>query len=418
LEPRNAALFSAVLNNAAAEYALRHNTTEKLKEAHNLYGNARSDLDELPPGPEKHAVATELALAATDLGGNDEQVKQEIRFRWQPDLAMGRLKVNARTHTVHNELLHSLGLLQQADFEFRMVTARRLARELVKKGQAGLASDIIPLVLFTDTERDEAKAVIGLELYRLNKESDVARQIGEELRTKKAEELKTAKGSIWGNPYSPSAYTLFSVKSMELPGFGEPLPASGELNESIRTAYVGISLLQGNADEALNRALRTRDPVSQLRSLVLCAEWMANPSPALEAAQQLISSVKGKREVNLPQSLVLRLTQIAAAAGMTGLANSIASALTDDGLKAWAFGDAAHLALVSNPKLKLEPSSIERPDEEKLLKVGHIWGLYWIARRSAAESGNRNAEKKVVDGWSAPIRPFGLAGIALGLQDR
>jgi hypothetical protein len=429
LAPVDDALFSAVLNLSAAEYALRQNTTEKLKEAHNLFGKARDDLKDLPPTAEKNAVATEIALAAVALGGSDEQVKEQVRYRWLPDLSSGRLKMNERTHTVYEELRQSLGLLNQADFEFRVSVARRLTRELFKKGQAGFAADIIPLALFDDAFKDEATAVIALELYRLDKGSDIARRIAEELRAKKLAELNEAKAAnrvrfpFWGDSYAPSAYTLFAVESMPLPGFGEPLPNGGELSNATRLAHVGIALLEGDADEAMKRALRPRVASQQLKSLLLCAEWMPNPAAALEEAKKLVEDEQkkarlDKQPMDLSQSHIFRLAQIAGSSGLADQAKAFAGALTDEGLNAWAIGDAIHLRLTANPKEKADANALERPEDEKKLKVGHIWGIYWIARRNAAESGDAGAEKKIAEGWPSPVKPFGLAGTALGLQDR
>ena len=61
----------------------------------------------------------------------------------------------------------------------------------------------------------------------------------------------------------------------------------------------------------------------------------------------------------------------------------------------------------------------ETPGGPDKLKAGHVWGRLWIARQNARLSGDRNAEKGVVAGWSPEIlHRAGLAGIALGLQDR
>jgi hypothetical protein len=205
--------------------------------------------------------------------------------------------------------------------------------------------------------------------------------------------------------------------------FGEPLRDSGPINGSTCIAHVGIALLEGNSDEAMKRALRTQSPREQLRALVLCAEWMANPAQALEEARKIIDDEQKrarleKRPMELSQAHILRLTQIAAASGMAEQAKTIAGALTDEGIREWALGDTFRIRPTTNTKEKLEASALDRPEDEKMLKVGHIWGLYWIARRNAAESGDRGKEKEKTEAWPKPAKPFGLAGIALGLQDR
>ncbi|HEV3437838.1 MAG TPA: hypothetical protein VG122_10790 [Gemmata sp.] len=421
LPTNEAGLCSAVLNAAAAEYALRQNTTEKLKEAHSLFGKARDDLRKQAPVPERNAVGAELALAVVAFGGSDEQVKEQLRYRWQPDISTGKLKINEQSQTVHDELRQVLGLLLSADFEFRVGVARRLTRELFKKGQGGLAADIIPLALFNDAGQDEGRAVVALEILRLDKGSDIARRIAGELKTKIADELNPKgdnPGGLKGNPFPASAHTLIVVVLGEK-GFVSAPPKTGAINsDAVRVANVGIALLEGNTDEAMKLALREGMPESQLKALVLCAEWMASPAPALEEAQKIIASAKGRREVSLSQSQILRLSQIAATAGWAEQAKTFANALTDESLKAWATGDAVHLRLVTNPKDKADEAAVEVPEDQKKVKVGHAWGMFWIARRNAMISGDRTGEKKATTVWPSQIHPFALAGIALGLQDR
>jgi hypothetical protein len=145
---------------------------------------------------------------------------------------------------------------------------------------------------------------------------------------------------------------------------------------------------------------------------------MPSPAPALEEAQKIIASAKGRREVNLSQYQILRLSQIAATAGWADHAKTFANALTDESLKAWAIGDAVHLRLVTNPKEKADEAAVEMPEDLKKVKVGQAWGMFWIARRNAMISGDRAGEMKATAAWPTQIHPFALAGIALGLQDR
>jgi hypothetical protein len=427
LSPNEADLCSALLNTVSGEYALRRNKPEKLTEAHTSFVKARKDLVKVPPGPEMQAVATELILSVVGLGGSDEEVKDLTRFRWQPNITGGKLKINERVFTVHEELRQVLELLASADFDFRINVTRRLTRELYKKGQAGLAADIIPLALFAEPERDEARAVLALELYRLDKGSELARKIAEELKGKIASELNAKAGGtgIKGNPFPASAYTLFvivlkmNVKE-SIPRFlGDP-PAVGALSDPIRIANVGVRLLEDNSDEALKLAIRPDSPRSQLKALALCSEWMPSPAPALEAAQKIIDAEKNKKPPTLAQSQanIMRLSQLAASAGWAEPAKTLANSLTDEGSKAWALGEAVHLRLTTNAKEKGEPAALDLPEDEKKLKVGHAWGMFWIARRNAFLSGDRSDETKAVSAWAAPLRPFGLAGIALGRQDR
>ena len=414
-------LCSAMLSCASGEYALRHNTTEKLKEAQMMFGNARDDLKQIA-GPEQQALGAELALTILALGGTDDQVKEQIRYRWQPDIATGRMKLNERVHTVHDELRSALNVIVAADFDFRIALLRRLTRELHKKGQPALAADSIPHMLFTEPEKDEARAVVALELFRLDRDSQLARRIAEDLKSKIDNELAARAqntGMSISNPYPASAHILFVVllNSKNLAFVPDP-PRSGSLSDAVRFSHVGIALLQEKSDEALKLALRPDRPESQLRSLVLCSEWMTPPATALEEADKLLTLYKGKRDVTFSQSQILRLSQIAAANGMAEKAKEFANSLTNEGLKAWAIGDAVHLRLAANPKEKAEAQTLELSEDYKKLKLGDAWGVLWMARRNAMLSGDRTGEKKTAAALPAPVRPFAVAGIALGLQDR
>jgi hypothetical protein len=186
----------------------------------------------------------------------------------------------------------------------------------------------------------------------------------------------------------------------------------------VNRVMVGVNLLDGKADDALKLAQAKAQPEMQFKSLALCAEWMPSPAPALEAAKKLIDENKGKREVVFPPALLVRLTEIAAASGSIDLAKAFASSISDEGTRVWATGNAIHLKLAANPKEKVEEAAVELPEDLKKLRVGHVWAMYSIARRNAMTSGDREGEKKAVGNWPAPLRPFGLAGTALGLQDR
>jgi hypothetical protein len=413
-------LCSTVLYGSAAEYALRQNSTAKLKEAHEALDKSISVIRNLAPGPERDAVAAELASIVMNFGGNDDQVKEQIRYRWQPNLSGGNLKINERVYTVHGELFNILGLLKAANFEFRIAVARRLTRELFKKGQPNFAADIIPLALFDEPEKDEARAVVALEIFRLDRGSALVQTLAEQLKTKITAELdpKGLRPGIKGNPFPASAHILL-VCVLKDKGFIASPPRTGSIDsDAVRLGSVGIGLLGENPDEALKLALREGKAESQLKSLVLCAEWMTPPGPALEEAQKVLASNKGKRDVNFSAYQILRLAQIAAGTGSAEQAKTFANAILDERLRAWAIGDCLHLRLVANPQEKADITALELPEDQKQIKVGQAWGSLWLARHNALVSNDRAGEKKIVANWGASVHPFALAGIALGLQDR
>ncbi len=415
MAPGEAGLCSAVLNLAAMEYALRQNNPKSLKEAHDLFVKAQSDLRKQPPTPERHPIAAELALAALNFGGTDEQTKEEIRFPWFPNTEASRLpRINERPHTVHQELQSVLQLLQPADFDFRAATARKLTRELVKRGQAVLAADLLPLALFTEPEGYEARAMIALEIYRADRDSPLPR--------KTADELKAAFASgVKGNPYPALAHPLFVQLAIEKAPqvVGNP-PASGNLTDSARQAFTALRLLEGKPEEALKLALRpgTNATDSQLKALVLYSEWAADPGPALDAAPAVVAAApKTRQALASAASNVLQLSLLATKAGKHEQAKTLADALSDEGLKVWAMGEGARLRIAANPDAKADEKWVGAPDSAKDQKAGHAWGGMWVARHNTRLSRSRDAERKAITSWPTAAYPFGLAGIALGLQD-
>jgi hypothetical protein len=410
MTPADAALSSALLHAAEAEYALRKEDPD-LKAAHELFAKGRTEAMRQPPGLARSAVAAELALAVLEFGGTDEQVKEQLRFPWTPDTTSGRLpRINERVHTVFEELTTTCQLFQPlvpSESDFRVTLARRLTRELARRGQAQLAADLLPLALFTDAEKADARATIALEIYRADRNSAVPPKVAEELKA-----AFTGKGAS-GAP--GSAQALWEVlNTPKAPPFPKPPVGNSAIGDATRQAYTALRLLEGNTADALKAAQHPGQPDSQFRALLLVAEW-SDPSaagPAFDAAQQIMG---GKSRQAASQ--ILRFSALAAAAGRHEQAKAFADALPDDALKAWARGDAARMRTAANPKDKADESWVEVPDAAKNQHPGHAWGRLWIVRQNAKLSHDREAEKKTLASWPTAVTPLGYAGIALGLQD-
>jgi len=403
------ALFAAVLHIAAGEHALRHDTKEKLKEAMDEFAKAQMALRPLS-SPARNALVAELAVTMVALGGTEGQARDQIRIRWEPALNV-RTRPNEQLFTVHEELRKVLGLVQTADFEFRRQLARRLTRELIKRGQPNLAAELLPLALFNQTnERAEAKAVVALEIWRTDKASSQPVAVAKELAGLGKDIPKSA----------ASAQTLFNfVKVEKAPNVvAPPPPGNGNVSDFSRYAYTGIAILDGKPNDALALAQRPGKPEEQLRALLLCADWSTDPGPALDAAYGLLAANKNRKDVTFPAASIMRLAEIAATLGKAPQVRQFAEFLPDDSAKAWGLGNSLRLLLVGNPTSRGEESMLEIPDDLKKLRAGHAWGRLWIARQNARISGDRSAELKVVNAWPTPLVPFGKAGIALGLQDR
>ena len=416
LSPAQAPSFASILQLASGEYVLYPQKMDKDKAlALSLqhFTRARSELQRAT-GPERFAVAGELAMTQLGLGGTDEQVKEGSRIRWVPDAPSNRpLRVSERVHTVHEELRLTLRLLDGTDFDTKAAIARRLARELAKRGQPGLAVEI-PVFLFTDAEMPEAKAIVALELFRADRGSPDARKVADELKAILA-------GGITGRSPTPaSAQTLWAAVGTEkAPSFFAA--PSGLPTDPTRLAYVGLYLLQDKASEALELARKPGGSLpGQLRTFALYAEWAADPGPAFDSAISAINlNAKAKKEaVALPASQVLRLSQLAAATGRADQAKQLADLIPDEGLKVWAKGSAIQFAATPGNKTKIEDAALEVPDDAKKLRAGHAWGRLWQARHNTRISSAGDTTKAIA-GWAkGTIHPFGHAGIALGQHDK
>ena len=399
-------VYTALMHMAAGEHALRHDETKKFKEGMDQFAKAREALRPPPHTPARNAAVAELAVAALALGGTEEQAREQIRLRWMPDANL-KLRPNERVFTVFEELSKTLDLVQPADPEFRALLARRLTRELVKRGQTAMASELLPRALFNQAEQSEGRALVALEISRADKSSDFPQRVAKELAGRGAE---LSKGGI-----PASAQTLFLALKPEK---GPAVPPFSAASDASRYAYTGFHLLEGREPEALKVAQGTGRPEAQVRALTLYADWAADPGPALDSALAIISSNAAKKEVPISPFAVLRLAQIAAEKGKHDQAKQLADKLTDDGLKAWARGDTVRLRLASAPKEKGDEAWAELPDDPKKYRAGFAWGRLWLARHNTRLSGDRAAEVKTVSGWPAPFSAFGKAGVALGLQDR
>ena len=426
LSPAEQELYSAILNMAAGEYILRQGTVsaEELKMALDYFTKARDSLrvaatkddPKRPSAGERNALACELALLTLELGGTAEQVQEESRYPWVPDIGAARDgRLRRRTFTVHEELQRTFQLLFSVEFDLKSSLLRRMARSLSHRGPDALALiDQIPVMLCPDPEKPEALAVLAVEIYRHDPSSTVARDMANDLKTRLS-------GPGGRSPTPASAETLWKILGIEKTPMiaAEPPKAPNQpVSEAARLAYVGLHLLRNQQTEALELARRPSNSsqsqnVEQLRGLTLYAEWAQDPGPAFDLAIPIIGRHK-KGDFPPPPYVVYRLVQLAAGAGKTEQATKLADSLNDEGLKIWAKAE-----IVRESKPPIDASTVTAPDNPKDLRAGHAWSHLWLARNNTRISDDRSKETSAIATWQkGTLQPFGLAGIALGLRDQ
>jgi len=425
LSPAEAPIYAAILEGSAGEFHLFPKKEDKetaLAKAMQHFTKARGELqqaaqrdDRKTTAGERYAVASELAMIMIGLGGNEKEIKDGLRIAWLPSLPGGRaLRPNEKVHSVQEELRLTLALLKgDADFDTKAAIARRLARELTKRSQGDLAFGL-PSFLFNEPEMPEGRALVALEVYRSDRGSPEVKKVAEELKA------QLAKGPAGKNPAPASAQTLWLTLGTEKAPTMFPQPTSQQLSDPSRLAYVGTYLLapEGKSPVALELASRGGGTMlGQLRALTLYAEWAPDPSPAFDSAVSTVNrTAKSPTKEPIPGSLLLRLSQIAASTGRLDQSKQLADLIPDEGQRVWAKGAAIQFSATVENKSKLDDAVLETPDDPKKLRAGHAWGRLWQARHNTRAVG---ADTKLIAGWSkGTIKPFGLAGIALGQHDK
>jgi hypothetical protein len=220
----------------------------------------------------------------------------------------------------------------------------------------------------------------------------------------------------------PSVPALLQVVGVQPPAevtFPAP-PGGPDLPDATRQTYVTQYLLQGKTDEALDLAKKPGGtPAGRLAVLALAAEWADNPGPAVEAAHAALPAGEERKKVSIPDLTLLRLAAQAGRANQPDKVEAFAKSISSDAYRAWALAEALKLRLASSGDRPGEEAQAEVPTVPKDARVGHAWGRLALARHNARVTGNDPDASVRYDGWGAgTFRPFGLAGLALGLQDR
>ncbi|HET6573031.1 MAG TPA: hypothetical protein VFG68_05470 [Fimbriiglobus sp.] len=411
LPPAEVPLFKADIHIAAGEFALRKNDPAGLKAAIDHFTHARRDLEAAPPSAGRDLMLGELALAQVALGGSAEQVAAGTRVRWTPG---GRQSLNEKTYTVQQELQATLKAMATAPADVRFHTIRRLARRLAQAGQPDVLShSLIAQVL--PQEHAEAVAQVAVEVLKATGDQGRAKAEAGALAPQLAAEAK-------GTGLPPSAPALFQAVGVSAPDkvkFPAP-PGGGEVSDATRQTFVTQYLLQGKADEALDLAKKPGGTdAGRLSVLALAAEWADNPGPVVEAALAVLPTGEKRRKVTIPDLTLLRLAAQAGRANQPDAVEAFVKSISGDAHKAWAQAEALRLQLAASGEKPGEETQADAPASPKDARVGHARGRLALARHNARVTGNDPDASVRYDGWGAgTFRPFGLAGLALGLQDR
>ena len=409
-------LFRAGLFVAAGEYAARRENKgpKDLADAMTQFGKARQELEAQPSSFGRDALFAELAAAQLALGGTQEQVDAGQRIRYAAQAAgAARSRINEKAHDVQGELRQTFAAMLNRDrpvaLDARYGVLRRVTRDLAKVNQADLVERLVP-ALFNDAEHPEATAVAIFEAAKASPDpARVGASVAALLPTFVAGRTPPA-------PLVAVAQTLDPVPAgLKVPPYS---PGPGPLDDTLRATYGLLFLLTNKPGEAIEVAKRPGRTDSRLRLLAHIAELTSEPGPAVTAAGEVYAADGRKRDLGeVSDALLVRLALQAGRANQPERVDQFAKGIARDDARAWARAEGLRGQFTTGPAKPAAETLVEVPADLKDARSGTAWGRLWIARNNAAAGDKRPAEG--FDAWGrGTFRPYGLAGQALGLQDR
>ena len=417
-------LFRAVMFLQCAEHALRRSPAkaESLKEAVTQFLQSRQELASSGKSPVRDVLFIELALAQIELGGNESQIQEGTRLRWMPPrAATARIVVNEIERNVQQELLQTLTQMRDkdkpVDFEARLFAVRLLTRELCQRGQPEVMPGIVTQAFFP-AEQAEGLAQCALETLRVTGDQPRAKATAETLKS----QLSSASSPALPPQLAASSQALWLVIDPPItsPRLISEAPKSGPVPDPARLAQVAVHMLKSQPDQALELAQRPGKATAQCQALALIAEWADNPKAALTAACELAQKERSRKSGTASFGFTLyRLVRVAAQAGLHEQARELAEAIADEELRQWARAEGCRQRLRREPAdATIELSACDIPSDPRHLKPSHAWCCTAIARHQARLSGQSIPPQRFADWGGGLLQGFGLAGTALGLQDR
>ena len=372
-------------------------------EAVKLLGSARQELDGAAATPERDFLWGELVGAQLALGGDAEAVNAERKLRWVPQAAgAGRARVSEKAYSVQDELRRTFEAMKTGTPpETRFAAFRTAAHAFAQAGLPDAAGQLVPF-LFADEGAAEAQAQAAAEAYRVNGDAE---KLG----------AAVANGLAGVGKDRAAPPTLLALAQLAPKPPGElPMPALTDApDDRARAAHGTLALLKKNVNEAVAIAKRPGRLAPRLTLLSLASEWGDDPAPAATAAAEILTQEATNKDAGVaPDGVLIRLAAAAGRAGLEPQAETIAKAAGRDDAQVLARALAASANWKRTPTPKPD-SAWEVPAKADAIRLGHLWGRMALARANAAAG-----EGKPAAAFEGVAKPFGLAGAAMGRQDR
>jgi hypothetical protein len=370
---------AAVVHSAAAEYHARSRTPDAAQKTLDEFGQARAALVKAT-SLERDQMLIDLALDQLELGGRTLEWKQVVE------------PVRQTLDTIHAP-------------EARAEAVRQVTRRLAANGQA-LAAQMLAGRL--GGSGSELTAVAALELIRSGNQKE-GQSLADSAPGAPPGKQKTKKTP----PVTAAAVALAVVLGRDVPKprEDEGKPDSDDVESILLGRAEGLAR-KGDIAGARELLVKARS-ATLLRGLVALADLATEAGAAdaadLNAALDL-AETDAKAATDAPW-LAFRLVELAAKAGIPDRASQLAGRIPDAGLKGQ-----AQLAVL---RARLAGTK-EKADEGLAAAVTEKTGAAAQARQMLARHNVvlESGWAKNVENWSEADRAAGLAGVALGLQDR
>jgi hypothetical protein len=375
----------------AAEFRLRQadaNAEEAMKYVKEAYGAASQPTGASEQGLESVALLTEVALTVADMPGTKAQIQNNQRLSWTD---------------VQKTLRYTFEAMPKDQYEGVVLALQRLTRKLKLEGPNNrpAALGVINNMSLTPEEQADASAAVALELLGVG---DDERKLAEEL----ANSLRSVAAA------NPQARVVALFVALNQPQavreLKDPL-ANGGVSQVSRLGFAEGYARIGDNEKARAIAQIPGAFADRFQAFVTVAEAATDAAQRQFVAEAVEMLEKELGTNDLPHWRLIRLAQLCARISDAGPGQRLHDVLinysgtmspraqTIRALALWELLRGA-TATVTEAKVK----EITPPTT-----LGHLLAWETLARRTTPAN---------LDGWPDAVRPLGLIGMALGLQDR
>lgn len=365
----------SIVHRASGEFRIRSaEKAEDIKAAMLDLQTARNVLNSTQGSAiDRNILLAEVAISMADLLGTPEEIEADTRLDGK---------------TVIPQIRQALQRLGPAEAELVNDSIRAVTRKFAAKQQAVLAEQIAVQL------GPDAVGTVGLELLKLDREKHKATVTGM---------LQKA-----GNPDAAPSLQALKIFLAITPAKGKEAPKGKEIPPSTKAIAEAAALKN---DPAGARAAASRGTTDEKAAAFAAAGIVLDDVPMLTEAANLLKGSKTTANV----WVCLRVCRALANLGAVDKAEELAASLNDDAAKAWGRLEVIRGRLLAGKSAKADDSWLD-PLGDPVKSGAALKAREEFARHNAR---NGHEYQSVIKGWTkGSVRPAGIAGTLLGIQDR